>query len=129
MLLEDKRETLALMDKYESWMDGTCMRLGEDDTIVFIVSEKRFTFEDISTYYKTVNVYRFSRHFSETYYVSFLEAYVKTLGDNEYYEQVLRVIAMLDEPEIKAKQLDGQLWYEIDDIQDLDYSVIYVCGG
>lgn len=61
--------------------------------------------------------------------MSFLEAYVKTLGDNEYYEQVLRVIAMLNEPEIKAKQLDGQLWYEIDDIQDLDYSVIYVCGG
>lgn len=120
MLLEDKRETLALVDKYESWMDGTCMRLGEDDTIVSIVSGKRFTFEDISTYYKTVNVYKFSRHFSETHYVPFLEAYVKALGDNEYYEQVLRVIAMLDEPEIKAKRLDGQLWYEIDDIQDLD---------
>lgn len=42
------------------------------------------------------------------------------LGNNEYYEQVLRVITMLDEPEIKAKRLDGQLWYEIDDIQDLD---------
>ena len=27
---------------------------------------------------------------------------------------------MLDEPEIKAKRLNGQLWYEIDDIQDLD---------
>lgn len=27
---------------------------------------------------------------------------------------------MLDEPIIKAKKLEGQLWYEIDDIQDLD---------
>ena len=27
---------------------------------------------------------------------------------------------MLDEPEIKGKRLDGQKWYEIDDIQDLD---------
>jgi histidinol-phosphate/aromatic aminotransferase/cobyric acid decarboxylase-like protein len=27
---------------------------------------------------------------------------------------------MLDDPEIKAKRLEGQLWYEIDDIQDLD---------
>ena len=50
----------------------------------------------------------------------FLEAYVKALGDNEYYEQVLRVITLLDDPEIKAKRLNGQLWYEIDDIQDLD---------
>lgn len=30
------------------------------------------------------------------------------------------MITMLDEPEIRAKRLDGQLWYEIDDIQDLD---------
>ena len=50
----------------------------------------------------------------------FLEAYSKALGNNEYYEQVLRVITMLDDPEIRAKRLNGQLWYEIDDIQDLD---------
>ena len=49
-----------------------------------------------------------------------MEAYSKALGNNEYYEQVLRVITMLDEPVIKAKRLTGQLWYEIDDIQDLD---------
>lgn len=120
MLLEDERETLALVDKYESWMDGTCMKLRGDDSIAAFVSGKQFAFEDITAYYKTVNIYKFSRHFSETHYVPFLEAYVKALGNNEYYEQVLRVIAMLDEPEIKAKRLDGQLWYEIDDIQDLD---------
>ena len=67
-----------------------------------------------------MNIYKFSRHFSETHYVPFLDAYSKALGNNEYYEQVLRVITMLDEPEIKAKRLDGQLWYEIDDVQDLD---------
>ena len=50
----------------------------------------------------------------------FLKAYEKALGENEYYEQVLRVITMLDEPVIKAKRLSGQKWYEIDDIQDLD---------
>ncbi len=33
---------------------------------------------------------------------------------------MLRVITMLDDPEIKAKKLNGQAWYEIDDIQDLD---------
>lgn len=55
-----------------------------------------------------------------THYVPFLEAYQRALGENEYYEQVLRVITMLDEPGIKAKRLKGELWYEIDDIQDLD---------
>lgn len=119
-LLNDSRDTLALVDKYESWMDGTCVKILEDDTIESFVPGKKFKFDEIKDYYKTVNIYKFSKHFSETHYVPFLEAYSKALGDNEYYEQVLRVITMLDDPEIKAKRLSGQLWYEIDDIQDLD---------
>lgn len=120
VLIDDPRETLALVDKYESWMDGTCIKIGSDDSIEAFVPGKKFVFEDIPNYYKTVNIYKFSKHFSETHYVPFLEAYSKALGNNEYYEQVLRVITMLDDPEIKAKKLNGQLWYEIDDIQDLD---------
>lgn len=119
-ILDDPRETLALVDKYESWMDGTCIKISEEDTIEAFVPGSKFVFDDIPNYYKTVNIYKFSRHFSETHYVPFLDAYTKALGDNEYYEQVLRVITMLDDPEIKAKKLSGQLWYEIDDIQDLD---------
>lgn len=42
------------------------------------------------------------------------------MGNNEYYESVIKLIAMLDTKEIRAKRLDGQAWYEIDDIQDLD---------
>ena len=120
VLLEDPRETLALVDQYENWMDGTVIRIDERDQILDFIPGKKFVFEDIPAYYKTVNIYKFSRHFSESHYVPFLDAYSKALGNNEYYEQVLRVITMLDDPEIKAKRLDGQLWYEIDDIQDLD---------
>lgn len=119
-LVSDPRETLTLVDKYESWMDGTCVKLSDDDSIEAFVPGKSFKFDEIKDYYKTVNLYKFSKHFSETHYVPFLEAYQAALGQNEYYEQVLRVIALLDTPGIKAKRLDGQLWYEIDDIQDLD---------
>ena len=119
-LVNDPRETLALVDKYEAWMDGTCVKLNDDDTIEAFVPGKKFVFEEIPEYYKTVNLYKFSRDFSRNYYVPFLKAYEKALGENEYYEQVLRVITMLDEPVIKAKRLSGQKWYEIDDIQDLD---------
>ncbi len=119
-LISDPRDTIALVDKYESWMDGTCVKLGEDDSIEAFVPGKHFRFDEIGEYYKTVNLYKFSRHFSETHYVPFLEAYQSALGENEYYEQVLRVITMLDDPGIKGKRLEGQRWYEIDDIQDLD---------
>lgn len=119
-LLKDSRESLALVDKYESWMDGTCVKLAEDDTIEAFVPGAKHKFEDRNEYYKTVNIYKFGKEFSRNYYVPFLDAYSKALGNNEYYEQVLRVITMLDEPVIKAKRLEGEAWYEIDDIQDLD---------
>ena len=119
-LLSDPRDTLALVDRYESWMDGTCLKINSEDEIVGFVSGRDFSFSQTGDYYKTVNLYKFSREFSRTCYIPFLEAYRAALGENEYYEQVLRVIAMLDRPTIRAKRLSGQKWYEIDDIQDLD---------
>lgn len=120
VLLDDPRDTLALVDKYERWMDGTVVKLDEDDNITEFVPGRKFKFSERDSYFKTVNVYKFSRQFSKTHYVPFLEAYQKALGNNEYYEQVLSVISILDVPVIKAKRLNGELWYEIDDIQDLD---------
>lgn len=120
LILKDPRPTLALVDKYQSWMDGTCVMLNDDDSIARFVPGKQLAFGDISEYYKTVNIYKFSKDFSVHQYVPFLEAYVEALGKNEYYEQVLRVITMLDNSELRAKRLNGQKWYEIDDVQDLD---------
>ncbi|MBR4084379.1 MAG: aminotransferase class I/II-fold pyridoxal phosphate-dependent enzyme [Lachnospiraceae bacterium] len=120
VLLEDSRETLALVDRYESWMDGTCLKLREDDSIEAFVPGKSFDFREKNQYYKTVNIYKFAKEFSVSRYVPFLEAYSKALGNNEYYEQVLKVLAVLDNAGIYAKRLNGQKWYEIDDAQDLD---------
>ena len=120
LLVNDPRDTLALVDKFESWMDGTCLKLSKDDKITSFVSKKEFRFADIDEYYKTVNISKFSKDFSEKYYVPFLDAYEKALGENQYYEEVLKVITILDVPRIRARRLEGQLWYEIDDIQDLD---------
>ncbi len=119
-LLEDKRETLALVDKFESWMDGTCMVLDENDCICDFISGKYLKFSEKERYYKTVNIYKFSQHFSKNTYIPFLQAYEMAMGNNEYYESVIKLIAMLDTKEIRAKRLDGQTWYEIDDVQDLD---------
>ncbi len=123
-LIEDKRKTLALVAKYESWMDGTCVKLNEEDEIIRFISKKDFDFKECSDYYKTVNIYKFSKEFSANYYVPFLNAYLSAIGKNEYYEQVLNVITMLKEPEIKAKRLEKGVWYEIDDVQDLDIATV-----
>lgn len=119
-LIENPYPNLALVAKYESWMDGTVVTLDEENNITRFLGKKDFQYEEIHEYYKTVNIYKFSKEFSATHYVPFLEAYSKALGNNEYYEQVLKVITMLDKPEIKATLLENESWYEIDDAQDLD---------
>jgi histidinol-phosphate/aromatic aminotransferase/cobyric acid decarboxylase-like protein/choline kinase len=119
-LLADTETSLAVVDKFESWMDGTVVQISDDKTITQFLPKKFFNYDDRNTYYKTVNIYKFSRDFLCQSYVPFLEAYSKAMGNNEYYEQVLRVITTLDKNELKAFCLDGHKWYEIDDIQDKD---------
>jgi len=119
-LLNDPYPSLALVDKFESWMDGTVVTIDEENRIRRFIPNSQFRYDEIPTYYKTVNVYKFAKEFSQNMYTPFLEAYCKALGKNEYYEQVLRVINMLDNSGMRALPLSGEQWYEIDDIQDLD---------
>lgn len=119
-LLADKRPSLAVVDKYQSWMDGTVAKLDSKDRITSFVPKQFFDFTEIDRYYKTVNIYKFSKEFSQHTYVPFLEAYSKALGNNEYYEQVLRVVLELENQELEAYSLNGERWYEIDDVQDKD---------
>lgn len=120
MILNSPDPNVALVDKYETWMDGTMVHLDEENNIVNFVPKKTFKYSDVGSYYKTVNVYKFSKEFSRSKYVPFLEAYSIAWGNNEYYEQVLRVITLLDNTDLKALPLTGEKWYEIDDVQDLD---------
>ena len=120
LLVDNPYPDLALVAKYESWMDGTMVRIDEDNSIVDFVSKEAFSFKEIDTYYKTVNIYKFSKEFSRNKYVPFLEAYCKAVGNNEYYENVLRIITTLPSHSLKALPITNEKWYEIDDKQDLD---------
>lgn len=111
--------SLAVVAKYQSWMDGTVLTLDDDCNITGFIPKRDFDVTRIESYYKTVNIYKFSKSFSTSHYVPFLQAYTNALGNNEYYEQVLRVITLLERPEIKAIKTTDK-WYEIDDIPDLN---------
>ena len=129
MILADPYPNLALVAKYETWMDGTMVRIDNDNNIVNFVPKKAFNYDEVDSYYKTVNIYKFSREFSQGVYVPFLEAYCAVMGNNEYYEQVLRVITLLDGANLKALSIGDKRWYEIDDIQDLDIAEALFAEG
>lgn len=128
LIFEDKVLDLAinshykncsLVAKYEPWMDGTMVRIDDESNIINFIPKKAFKYNDIDYYYKTVNIYKFSKEFLNDHYLPFLNAYIKVLGENEYYEQVLRVITLIDSVDLKALPITGLKWYEIDDVQDL----------
>ena len=124
MAATSREPAVALVAKYEPWMDGTMVRMDAEGHVTGFVTKRDFHYEEAHTYFKTVNVYKFSAKFSRERYIPFLEAYRQALGSNEYYEQVLRVIAFLDSTELRALPVGERKWYEIDDIQDLDIAEV-----
>jgi histidinol-phosphate/aromatic aminotransferase/cobyric acid decarboxylase-like protein/GTP:adenosylcobinamide-phosphate guanylyltransferase len=119
-MVADDRPNLVCVDKYKWWMDGTMVVLDSGRHVKRFVSKRDFRYDECDRYYKTVNIYKFSRKFLESCYVPFLNAYSKVFGNNEYYEQVLKVISHIDASLLEAFVLDGEKWYEIDDAQDLN---------
>ena len=65
---------LTVVAHYESWMDGTVALLDDQDYIVNLLPKQSFSFSDVADYYKTVNIYKFSKEFSTSHFVPFLEA-------------------------------------------------------
>ena len=120
LVVDNPCPNLALVAKYEAWMDGTMVQIDDERNIVNFVPKEAFRHEQADSYYKTVNIYKLSKEFSANRYVPFLEAYMKAIGNNEYYENVLRILSFLDCKDLKALPITDEKWYEIHDKQDLD---------
>lgn len=119
-MVECPDENLVAVAKYEHWMDGTVTLLNENNEITEFIEKKDFRFNEVNGYYKTVNIYKFSKCFSINQYVPFLSAYIQAYGKNQYYELVLKALAHLSSANLKAYKIGDAAWYEIDDAQDLN---------
>lgn len=115
-LVKSEYADCAVIAKYEQWMDGTMVTL-QKNIVSSFVEKKDFDINNVDNYYKTVNIYKFSKVFSKRFYVPFLQTYIKTYGNNDYYELVLKVISGLKEANLYGFVIDKK-WYEIDDAQD-----------
>lgn len=119
-LVKSEYKNAAVIAKYEKWMDGTVATIDSNNNIIEFIEKQNFDYNEITNYYKTVNIYKFSKEYINNYYVPFLEAYVKAYGKNCYYELVLKVISSIGNSCLKGLVLENEKWYEIDDCQDLD---------
>lgn len=121
-------ENLVAVAKYQQWMDGTVVTLDHSGMIHEFIDKKNFLYQNADGYYKTVNIYRFSKEFSRNQYLPFLDAYITAYGKNQYYEMVLKAIAHIAQAQLQAFVLENIDWYEVDDVQDLDIANTMFAG-
>jgi histidinol-phosphate/aromatic aminotransferase/cobyric acid decarboxylase-like protein/choline kinase len=119
-LVQSQEPNLAVVAPYENWMDGTVVELDSEGYIDCFVNKSGFNYQSFNNYFKTVNIYKFSKDFLVSTYIPFLRAYTEVYGNNEYYEEVLRLIVNVQRTQLKGLVLGGESWYEIDTLEDLD---------
>ena len=114
----------VVVDHYCSWMDGTVVKLTPEGHIKAFLRREEFSFYEVSQYYKTVNIYKLTKDFSQRLFVPYMGTYISSNGRNEYYESVFRLLVTVRPQAFSAVVLSGDkwedLWYEVDDILDLD---------
>lgn len=113
-------DNVAAIAPYMHWMHGTVTKIDATGTITQFIPGSEFLYSEISEYYKTINIYKFSKEFSQSQYIPFLEAYIRAYGVNQYYELVLKVLSSISNAALKGCVFNDIPWYEIDDAQDLD---------
>lgn len=126
-LLGNPFPNIAVVDKYRAYMDGTVVKINANDEITAFISKEHFDYNEIDSYYKTVNIYKLSQSFIQHQYLPFLEAYCHAMGNNAYYEQVMKVLLSLDKKDFKVMRLENEKWYEVDDLQDFDIAECMFC--
>jgi len=125
-LLENPRPNVALLAPHGPGMDGTVVRADPQSGLVTDVFPPHLqpgTF-DYSDKLKTLNIYKFSRQFSDDTLRRLMQFYARAFDENCYYEVILGVLIYLQRAEIYAEVIDPRheeaTWAEVDDPVDLD---------
>ncbi|MFV9507004.1 MAG: hypothetical protein AB4911_20840 [Oscillochloridaceae bacterium umkhey_bin13] len=108
----------AAVASYGPWMDGTVTRLAYDGTITAFLAKGSYDPRQ-ATYYKTVNVYRLERHFTQLCLAPAVQRHLAQAGPGGYYEEVFGQLVAGGSVQVKAVVVDGWPWYEVDTADDL----------
>ena len=119
-LIHSKHKNVALVDRYRIGLDGTVVTISESNVITQVIpgSLQGPSF-DFSDKYKTLNIYKFSADFCRTTFSRLLSYYSRIIDNNCYYELILGILVYMQQAQIHAETLNGEIWAEVDDPNDL----------
>ena len=119
-LINDSNKNVALVSKYHSGMDGTVVKIGTKNKIIEVIpphlQDSNFSF---SNKYKTLNIYKFSKDFTNNIFSKLLNYYSEVIDDNCYYELVLGMLIYMQKEDIYSLLVDNRDWIEVDDTNDI----------
>jgi len=114
---------MLALDRYRDYMDGTVVKLDSDNIVEkFYLKSSPDRPDDLTDYYKTVNIYSFDRNDFFTYIKPRLKKLIDSQQVNVYYELAFAQAVNAKEIALKAVDFQHKKWAEIDDQKDLQYA-------
>ena len=119
-LIDSKHDNVALVDRYRIGLDGTVVAISESNVITHVIpASLQGPSFDFSDKYKTLNIYKFSAEFCRMTFSRLLSYYSRIIDNNCYYELILGILIYMQQAQIHAETLSGEIWAEVDDPNDL----------
>ena len=117
--ISKEADNMTVLEKYNAFLDGTFVKLNADNIVVEWTHKskrpKGYTVEDK---YKTVNIHKFKKIFVNGVLIPYLDEVVLSSSGKEPLETVMNMIVQKN-GSIEGFILNGQKWFEIDDLNDL----------
>lgn len=116
-----QEQDVAVVARYQTGMDGTVVSVGADGMVSgFHPTDAQGANFDFSDKFKTLNIYKFSARFLCEKLRQMIEFHTKIHSENCFYELILGVIIYLRSQSIRAFDVTGRNWMEIDTVNDLE---------
>jgi len=119
LLLEHEADNIILIDRYRPEMEGTVVDL-DANSMVTDMHLKRHQTENFKfdNRYKTINFYKISQNFVDSFFMKKLNAHIERSDVNSYYELIIK--EAIDEGfQFFGLETEGMKWWEIDTYEDL----------
>ena len=94
-LISSPHKNVALVDKWKSGLDGTVVTVSEGLITGIIPPHLQDARFDITSTYKTLNMYKFELEFFQHTFKPLLDVYGQLIDQNCYYELVLGMLVYI----------------------------------
>ena len=110
-----ERQTKVVLAPFEPHMDGTVVTIRSGKMYFGNHREIQPEFK----YFKTVNIYQFTKEFSSEIFIPLLKIYLGQKLFDSYYETPLKLVGEINSASIQP-EITNLDWFEIDDVNDKD---------